>query len=208
MLNLTNLKDKILDISIPLHENMDRIPGFKGFQVEWQFKIENQQSRNRSRICLESHLGTHVDAPLHFIKDGKPLNKMPLENLIGDAQVIEVDYPETVTAGFLKDQYKGKEIVLFKYGKDRLNRQYDYFDASGVEYLINKNVKVIGTDNYNIDSVGSEWNIHHQVLGNEIFVVEGLELENIEEGFYTFICLPLSIRDIEGAPARAILIKQ
>jgi arylformamidase len=96
--------------------------------------------------------------------------------------------------------------VLFKYGKKRLDRKWPYFSRDGAESLIEKGVKVIGTDNLNIDSIGTEWEIHHLILGNEILVVEGLNLEGIAEGLYELICLPLLIEGAEAAPARAYLI--
>lgn len=198
---------KIIDISTPLYQNMEVLPGLCGFVLEWELRIAEGDTRNRSRITMGTHLGTHVDAPRHFIEGGKTLDQMPQHRLIGRAQIIEVPYPLTVTGNFLKDKYENAEIVLFKFGKSRQNRLIDYFDPSGVSFLIGKGVNVIGTDNGNVDSKNTEWEIHRQILREEILIVEGLNLEAVDQGTFFFICLPLSINGSEGAPARALIIK-
>ena len=199
---------KMIDITLPLHNNMEKpSPFFKGFKLKWDLRIEKGDHRNRSSFSMETHLGTHVDAPLHFISEGKNMNQMDINRLIGKAQVIEVPFPETVSDHFLSSIIEKEEIILFKFGPERLSRDYPYFSKEGVDYLIEKKIKVVGTDNFNIDSKTTEWNIHHLMLGNEIIVVEGLYLDEVDPGLYDFICLPLSIKDGEGAPARAVLFK-
>ena len=73
MIKDINLKNqKIIDITLPLHPNMEKpTPSFNGFQFQWDVRIERGEKRNRSSFGMESHLGTHVDAPLHFIPEGK-----------------------------------------------------------------------------------------------------------------------------------------
>ena len=199
---------KIIDITIPLHPNMEKpTPTFKGFQFQWDVRIERGEKRNRSSFSMESHLGTHVDAPLHFISNGKTLEEISLSHLIGKAQVIEVPYPKMITKEFLIPNLKKVEIILFKFGKERLDQEYPYFSSGGVNYLIKQRIKVIGTDNYSVDSKTTEWKIHQLMLGKEIIIVEGLFLENVPSGIYGFICLPLRIKGGEGSPARALLIK-
>jgi arylformamidase len=200
---------RVIDITLPLHEGMAKpSPVFEGFRLHWDLRIEKGQGRNRSRFSMESHLGTHVDAPVHFIKDGKFIDQVPVENLFGPAGVIQVPFPGAVTAEFLEKVRPGPEIFLFKFGKERLDRKRPYFSPDGVKALIGRGVRVVGTDNFNVDSIQTEWEIHHLILGNGILIVEGLNLEGIADGAYDFICLPLLIKGGEGAPARAILLEK
>jgi len=157
---------------------------------------------------MESHLGTHVDAPVHFIRDGKNIDQVPAENLFGTAAVLQVPFPEAVTADFLERVQPGPEILLFKFGNVRLDRKWPYFRPDGVKALISRGIKAVGTDNFNVDSIQTEWEIHHLILGNGILIVEGLNLEGITGGAYDFICLPLLIKGGEGAPARALLLEK
>ena len=208
MINNINLyKRKIIDITIPLHSQMEKpSPTFKGFKLQWELRIEKGEQRNRSKFSMESHVGTHVDAPLHFISGGKSIDEIPLNRLIGKAQVIEVPYPQAVTDEFLNSRLKAVKIVIFKFGKERLNQEHPYFSIKGVQYLNQQKIQVVGTDNYSIDSKTPEWQIHRMMLGEEIIIVEGLLLEKVLPGIYEFICLPLLIKGGEGSPARALLI--
>jgi len=205
MRNYCFIENKPIDITIPLHENMEKYPSLKGFRLKWIRKMGIDEKINMSEFSMETHVGTHVDAPLHFIEGGKSLEQMPIENLLGRAQVIEVPYPQTVTDEFLHREYRGFKIVLFKFGKQRYNREFDYFDQRGIDFLLKNGVKVIGTDNFTVDSQKTKYRIHVLILNHEVFIVEGLDLERVQPGIYIFVCLPLSIRLAEAAPARALL---
>ena len=200
---------ELIDITVPLHDGMQKpSTSFKGFKQKWDLRIEWGQGRNRSTISMESHVGTHVDAPLHFIQGGKSIDEMPMGNLLGPAEVICISFPDAVTADLFEKQHHGPSIVLFKFGKERLSREWPYFSRDGVEALIDRGVKVVGTDNFDIDSIETKWEIHKLILGNEILVIETLNLEGIADGLYELICAPLLIKGAEAAPARAFLIQR
>lgn len=201
---------KIIDITAQLHEGTIKYEKLEGFKKEWIRRIgdEDNNQLNMSRFSLNSHVGTHVDAPLHFIRDGKSIDERPIQDLMGKAQIIEVPYPETVTAEFLEKQFKGVKIALFKFGKERLNREHDYFDESAINYLYERKVTAIGTDNFTPDSKGTKYNVHYWVLGKEMWIIEVLNLENVEPGVYDFICLPINVVGVEAASARAILFTE
>jgi len=205
--NLNLGQKKIIDITLPLHSFMEKpLPIFKGFQFQWESRLEKGQHSNRSKFSMESHVGTHVDAPLHFIPEGKSIDEMPISRLIGKAQVIEVPFPQAVTDDFLSSRLKGTKIAIFKFGRERLNREHPYFSVEGVNYLIQHGIQVVGTDNFDIDSKTTEWKIHHMMLGQEMLIVEGLLLKKVLPGIYDFICLPLIVKGGEAAPARVILV--
>ncbi len=200
---------RLIDITLPLHDGMAKpSPAFEGFRLHWDLRIEGGHGRNRSRFSMESHLGTHVDAPVHFVRDGRYIDQVPLENLFGSAGVVQVPFPKAVTADFLERVNPGPEILLFKFGNERLDRKWPYFSPDGAKAIIGRGVRVVGTDNFNVDSIQTEFEIHHLILGNGILIVEGLNLEGIADGNYDFICMPLLIKGGEGAPARALLLEK
>ena len=206
--NLDFDPEKIIDITLPFHPEMEKpSPTFKGFQFQWDLRIEKGQQRNRSAFSMETHVGTHVDAPLHFIENGKSIDQMPIHQLVGPAQVIEVPSPKAVSAEFLQSSIGEIKIAIFKFGRERLDRKHPYFTVEGVNFLAEHGIQTVGTDNYNIDSESTEWDIHHAMLGREFMVIEGLKLDKVTPGFYKLICFPLLFKGGEAAPARAILIK-
>jgi len=208
MLNNINLnKKKIIDITHLLHSCMENpLPAFEGFQFQWKARIEKGQHSNISKISMGSHIGTHVDAPLHFVSGGKSIDEIPIDRLIGKAQVIEVPYPQVVTDDLLKSRLEAVKIVIFKFGRERLNQEHPYFSINGARYLNQQKIQVVGTDNYSIDSKTTNWKIHNLLLKQEILIVESLFLDNVLPGIYEFICLPLFVKGGEAAPARAVLI--
>ena len=202
-------KKEIIDITLPFYPEMEKpSPTFKGFQFQWDLRIETGGQCNRSAFSMETHVGTHVDAPLHFIENGKSIDQMPINQLIGKAQIIEVPFPEVVSSKLLITRLLNEvKIVIFKFGRERLDRKHPYFSPDGVNYLIKKGIKTVGTDNYNVDSETTQYKIHHLILGQEMMIIEGLKLDEVSPGFYELICLPILIRGGEAAPARAILIR-
>jgi len=127
---------RIMDITLPLHDGMAKpSPAFEGFRLHWDLRMEKGQGRNRSRFSMESHMGTHVDAPVHFIRDGKNIDQVPVENLFGTAGVVQVPFPEAATADFLGRVKPGPEILLFKFGHVRLDRKWPYFSPDGAKAL-------------------------------------------------------------------------
>lgn len=197
---------KIVDISTDLCNGMDTYSSMEGFKSEWIRRIDGENKVNMSVYSMISHVGTHVDAPFHFVKEGKKLDEMSLNKLMGKAQVIEVPYPETVNSQFLRERHLSEcRIILFKFGDKRFDRMYDYFDESSIEFLVRNDIQVIGTDNITVDSKNTKYKIHQLILPKDIMIVPALKLGGVGEGVYDFICLPLSIKGSEGAPARALL---
>lgn len=197
---------KIIDISTALYNGIDTHSSMEGLKSEWIRRINEVDKANMSVYSMISHVGTHVDAPFHFVKDGKKIDEVPLNQLMGKAQIIEIPYPQAVTYDFLRDRYTSDcEILIFKFGSKRFDREHDYFDESGVEFLIQLKIKAIGTDNITVDSKNTKYRIHQMILPNDIAIIPALKLDEVVEGVYDFLCLPLSIKDAEASPARAIL---
>lgn len=208
---------RIIDVSQYLEEGMPTYPGDPSFSMVRVSKIEAGDRANVSLLTMGAHSGTHVDAPLHFLEEGRSVDEIPLDRLVGEAVVVELLRRRVkVTAGDLRP-YEAKlrdKIVLIKtrnsqrWGEKEFPRRYVYLSKGAAEWLVRSRVKSVGFDWLSIEKYGDERAAAHEaLLGNGIPVIEGLNLSRVKEGNYFFACLPLKIRGCEGAPARALLIK-
>jgi arylformamidase len=205
---------EIIDISLDLYEDMIFYPGDPEFKLTRVLDMANMgDNLNLSKIEMGVHTGTHVDSPLHFVKDGKNITKFILKKFYGKCKVIDftsLDYSEKITVIHLKDKkISSNLIVLLKTKNSLLYREEfrkDYVSLSkeGAEFLVTKGVKAVGIDFLSIGNPKT----HKTLLYNDVIVYEGLNLAHVDPGYYIFIGFPLKIMNCEGAPTRAVLIKE
>jgi arylformamidase len=169
-----------------------------------------------SSITFGSHTGTHIDAPGHAIQGALFLDKIPLETFIGTCRVLDFskESNEGVTLEFLKNKnIKNSERILLKTrnsirGFETFYDDYVYLDGEGADYLAELGVALVGIDALSIKKRGSnDHRPHLALLSKNIPIIEGLDLSKVVEGEYELFCLPLNFTNIDGAPARAILIQ-
>jgi len=169
-----------------------------------------------SAYSLGAHSGTHVDAPMHFIANGAPIDKVPLERLIGPARVIEIaDDVQAITASELaKHDWRGAPRILFRTRSSirgwmtspLFHRDFAYIAPDAAQLLADANVQLVGIDYLSAEQFGAAAPRTHQILlGQGIPIVEGLLLTNARAGDYDLIVLPMKVGGHEGAPARAVL---
>lgn len=162
-----------------------------------------------SRLNMGAHTGTHIDAPIHFLPGGTGAEKVPLENLIGPARVIEIKDPDAVKAEELRGHNLGVgERLLFKTSNSERCWKTSQFVPDFVSiaedaasYLASLNTLAAGIDYL---SAGSP-ETHRTLLGAGVVIIEGLNLGGISQGRYELLCLPLKILGGDGALARALL---
>jgi arylformamidase len=206
---------RIYDISMGIKNGMLTYPGDPGVSLERVKEIGKGSSANLSMYCIGSHTGTHLDPPFHFFPDGETAESLPLDSLIGPAVVVESPVDE-IGRDFLAGAGLGKaERVLLKtrnsaFAQDPAFREdFAHLTPDGAEYLAELGVKLVGIDYLSIEKFHSkEHAVHKTFLGKGILILEGLDLSNVEPGEYTFMCLPLKVIGGDGAPARAVLIKE
>ena len=169
-----------------------------------------------SAYSLGAHSGTHVDAPMHFVADGAPIDKVPLERLIGPARVIEIaDDVQAITAAELgKHDWRGAPRILFRTRSSihgwmtspLFHRDFAYIAPDAAQALADANVQLVGIDYLSAEQFGASAPRAHQILlGKGIPIVEGLLLTTARGGDYDLIVLPMKVGGHEGAPARAVL---
>ena len=208
-------REQIWDLSLPLRAGGLIYPGDPEIRVESCQSIAAGDPANVSALAFGSHTGTHVDAPSHFVAGGEAVDRIPLSRLIGSAVVLELSGESPgIGATELADQdLRGQQRVLLKTRNSALLRRpdfaagYRHLTPDGASHLLDRGVELIGIDYLSVERFGSEeFPVHRLLLGRGVTIVEGLDLTAVPGGVYQFVCLPLRLVGLDGAPARAVLI--
>ena len=191
----------------------------QGFSAQWAAKIgQNGAECNVSGITVGAHTGTHLDAPLHFVPGGLPLEALEVQTLVGTAEVVEIYGRSPITAADLEraNVAPKAERILLKTDNTRFGRLHDgvfHTDytglaPSGAEWLVHRGVRLVGIDYLSVGPYGLvNTETHKILLGAGIVVVESLVLDKIEPGEYTLLALPPKFAGLEGCPCRCLLIE-
>jgi len=166
-----------------------------------------------SRMDMDMHCGTHIDAPLHMIKGGDTIEKYDLSKFIGDCKVFDLtDVDEAIRKKDIENlDIQKDDIVIFK-TKNSFDQGYNpkfvYIEEDAAMYLSEKGIKTVGIDAMSIERDKKEHPSHKIILGANIGVIEDLYLKNVGQGQYFLSALPLNIRGSEASPIRAVLIEK
>jgi arylformamidase len=204
---------KIFDVSMTLSIQTPEWPGDTPFSYEMTWTKEESGSVNVGKISTSTHIGTHIDAPFHFDNEGDKVHEIDLERYIGPAVVIDCTGKKKVNAKDLSERLTDfPAIVILKTNSwdDRLAfpKSIPYLDPEIGDFLKRKGVKLLGVDLPSVDAIDSKELItHHALHKNDVYILEGLILDDIKEGTYRLVALPLKIEGSDGSPVRAILIK-
>ncbi len=208
---------KIHDISIAISPSMHVYSGDPGVEIVPVSRITDGKGANVSAIHMGTHTGTHVDPPFHFVSSGVTVDCLPLETLIGECLVCEVQDVPVILRQHVTEEVipLGTERILFKtrnsalWQEKEFRNDFTYLDSGAAEALVDRGVKLIGIDYLSIDQFKSDGHrTHLKLLGSGVVVLEGLDLSNVSVGTYTLVCLPLKIQGGDGAPARAVLMER
>ena len=206
----------ILDITFPLTPELTVWPGDTQTAVSTLKEVGKDARSMTSRLTMSSHAGTHVDAPAHFIEDGKTVESLSLQVLMGKCRVVEVT-DNDITAGVIDalNIPDGVERILFKTsnskrftGTEPFFKDYVGVTLCGAERLIDLGIKLIGLDYLSAAAYSDIEAVHQTLLGERVVLLETLDLRNVPTGDYRLICLPLRLPGVDGSPCRALLIQE
>lgn len=205
-----------IDISVPIYAGMVHWPDNPPVHIERMLDMDRGDVCNVSTIAMGSHTGTHMDAPLHFLQTGKSIAEMPLDATLGSARVIEIRDPESIKPDELRPHaIRRGERVLFKtqnstrcWKTDGFIEDFVYISQEAARYLAELGVRTVGVDYLSVGGYSKDGvETHQALLKAGIWIIEGLDLSQVEPGTYELICLPLKVVRGDGAPARAIIRK-
>jgi len=207
---------KIHDITVTITNELPVWPGDPKVSLKRISKIEDGENANVSSLSMSTHSGTHMDAPYHFIPQGKTIEMLPLEVLIGPVQVVQVpDDVDVITRTVIQNSgiQLSVERVLFKTRNSHFWPAADFrtdfvgIDEDGAKALVEMKLRLVGIDYLSISPYHRSRPTHEILLGNDIAVLEGCDLTQVEPGFYTLFALPTKLGGSDGAPVRAVLLE-
>ena len=199
---------KIFDVSRSLSEDMLVFPG----DIHPTFNQEDRGQYLISELHLSTHTGTHIDAPVHYLKTGGTIDSVPLSHLIGKCRVLDVsEAGNTITVNYLNGRLDGVSRLLLKTsysGTDRFEEIYPCLAPDAAYMIAAIGMKCVGIDTPSIESYCGDGAIHRKLLSCNCIIIELLDLSHIKEGDYEVVALPLRLKGLDGSPARVVLIER
>jgi arylformamidase len=209
---------EILDISNVVYSGMVTWPGNPPVAITRAEDQARGDTATVSQLSMGVHTATHVDAPVHFLPGGSGTDTLDLGILVGPALVVAVP-PETraITAavldtlpippGTLRVLFQTRNSFFWQEAHPVFHEDLVAVAEDGAKWLVARGVRLVGVDYLSVAPFGAGVPTHRVLLDAGVIPVEGLNLARVAPGLYTLVCLPIKLRDCDGAPARAILIR-
>ncbi|WML47601.1 cyclase family protein [Neobacillus sp. PS3-34] len=201
---------KIYDVTAPIFEGM---PVYKNIP-EKQPKLETVTNGHvtESRLCLDVHTGTHIDAPLHMMNEGKTFETIPLEQLVRPAKVFDLtEAAGKITKAHLEGlQIQKNDFILLKTKNsfdEEFNFEFIYVAEDAAAYLVEIGINGVGVDGLGIERAQEGHPTHRALMSRDIIIMEGLRLKDVDPGEYFMAAAPLKLQGTDASPARVILIE-
>lgn len=202
---------RIWDISPPVSSASPVFPGDTAYAQQWVARIAPGCPVNVSAVTLSPHVGAHADAPLHYAEGAPAIGAVDLAPYLGRCRVVHaIGCGPLVTIGHLAHAAQGlPPRVLVRTAGRAATAWQDDFSALApetVEWLGGHGVRLVGIDTASVDPASSKTLASHQQLRRlDLRVLENLVLDDVPEGDYELIALPLKWVDADASPVRAIL---
>jgi arylformamidase len=204
------------DVTLTITPDMIVWPGDPQVDMKRISSIDSGDNANVTQISMSCHTGTHVDAPDHFMNNGKTVESLTLDLLLGRAYVLHLPDVNLITASVLMDAdipprtrrllFKTRNSDYWASGNKEFQTDFVGLSVDAAEWLVDRNVRLVGIDYLSIAPFKLGKPVHSILLDAGVVVIEGLDLSKVSQGRYTLTCLPLKLGGAEGAPTRAILV--
>ena len=217
-INLKNFLDfeEVYDISAPLN-TAPAYPGDRPYFQEWMARLDDGKDYCLSALSLSSHAGTHLDFPSHLLKRGKSQDRYSLKRFIIPVEVIYVPGEGPVLpSSLLEGKINKGQGLLFKTSNSQkrllhqaaFSEKYVHLSPDAAHLCAARGVSLVGIDYLSVDKYGdNSLTVHRTLLENDILILEGIDLADVPSGGYSLICLPLSLKNAEASPVRAVLVR-
>ncbi len=207
---------KLFDITAPIRNGMVVWEGDPEVRLERFAAIASGSTANVSRLTFGVHTATHIDTPVHFIEDAPGAEAIPLDALRGAVHVVDAtDFSHHLDETDLArlELPRDGERLIFKtrnsalWELPRFSREYVGLTEGAARLLVQRGTRLVGIDYLSIAPFTDPAPTHRALLGAGVVVLEGLDLRRVEPGAYELLCLPLLLEGSDGAPARAVLMR-
>jgi arylformamidase len=215
------MSSRIIDLTYDLNPQTPPYPGDAPAEISIVETVRDvrpdRRSLNSSRIAVGMHCGTHMDAPFHFLGNGRTIDRVPLERLIGPT--VLADLRRSLKKGVIEKNHltsyrqklkKTRRIVINTgwartWGKAAYFTDHPVMTADAAQFLIDSGVLLVGIDAPSVDR--APFPAHLTLLGNDAVIVENMtNLRAIKSAVFELIVLPLKLTAREGSPVRAIAV--
>lgn len=169
---------------------------------EWEriLQIKNGDSCNLSYLKMCAHNGTHMDAPRHFLDEGISIEELPLEQVMGECSVIIWDKE-------LNGEDAQKCLAGISSPKKVLWKGNTIFTEGAARVFVEAGMELVGVERQTVGPQNNTEPVHRILLGAGMAILEGLCLDEVEQGEYFLCAQPLKLAGFDGAPCRAVLMK-
>lgn len=194
----------IYDITQPLFE-CAVFPGDPKPEKTELSRIKNGALYNLTAFSMCAHNGTHIDAPYHFIDDGKSVDSIALDKFIGPAYVethsgdMTAEDARRILENARRLDNESRKKILIK-GKATVTLE-------AAEVFADSGIDLIGNESQTVGPENAPMAVHLALLKKEVVLLEGIRLSDVPDGVYTLNCAPLNLTGTDGSPCRAVLIK-
>ncbi len=204
------------DITVPYTDRLPTWPGDPRPEITRLKSMARGDSGNVTHLSAGVHAGTHMDAPVHFLDGAPGMETLPLDALMGPAQVVTMPEADVITAAVLdaaaippdteRILFKTRNSALWDDPAHEFTPDFVAVSADGAGWLVDRGMRLVGVDYLSVEPFGSPGHpTHKTLLGAGMAIVEGLDLRAVEPGIYELACLPMKIVGSDGAPARVVL---
>ncbi len=194
---------KIYDISQEIF-NCDIFPGDDRPVKIVAGSIKNGDPYNLTSFSMCAHNGTHIDAPFHFLDNGKTIDKLELVKMIGYCYVAEID--GEVNAESVKNLIQKAELAFEGSSRRLLLKGEAIITVDAAKSFADAEIFLIGVESQTVGALDEIMNVHKILLEKNIVLLEGIRLGEVDEGVYFLSAPPLDLGGADGAPCRAVLI--
>lgn len=195
---------KIYDISQEVF-NCTVFPGDPQPKRELMMQMSEGSLYNLTAISMCAHNGTHVDAPYHFIKDGKTIDQVDLKRFVGEAYVVA--HEGEVTSEDAKRILEKATEAASEAAKRILLKGKAVVTLEAAQVFAEAGILLLGNESQTVGPEDAPMQVHLKLLGVEVVLLEGIRLQEVPEGVYILNAAPINLGGADGAPCRAILLE-
>jgi len=207
----------IYDISLTISNDLPVWPGDTPVSLVRNSDMQQGGLVTLSQLTSTVHAGSHLDAPRHFVRDGHGVDQIELDTLIGPCFVVDLHGRDSIDARSLEQANIPANVTrllcrtrnsdYWARGDNTFHTDFVAIEPSGAEWFVQHGIQLVGVDYLSVGAYEGGIPTHEILLSNGVVPVEGLDLSRIEPGEYHLICLPLKLKDCDGAPVRAVLLR-